>query len=83
MNSLSAFKIGTVVSMARSFVVNRPEGMRVGDTVHYKGGLVPMMEDFGHVVAFNRNSVGEVVIVVDWSSGDRTLVHPFKLTVVE
>ena len=80
--SLADFKVGTVVSAVRNFQVSFPGGMSLkGKTFEFKEWISDV-EDFGHVVKFERNTTGEVILVVDWSSGDRTSIHPSNVSIV-
>lgn len=84
MHELRLFTVGTVVTMKRTFQL---DGFSLNDDgtghSHKEGEWVSHVEDFGHVVRFGRNRDGEVVVIVDWSTGDRTPNHPVNLIVVE
>jgi len=82
MHELRLFTVGTVVTMRRNFQVSGFTLNDNGGNCRKEGDWVSGIEDVGHVVKFGRNSVGEIVVIVDWSTGDRAPVHPTNLTVV-
>jgi hypothetical protein len=85
MTDLAQFSVGTVVTMNRNFQLDGFDLSRVvnGTTYHSSdGSWVEGIPDIGHVARFGRDGIGGITIVVDWSTGDRTSVHPANLQVV-
>ena len=71
------YPVGTVVFAHRRFKVDR-DYMRIGEKIYTRGEWVidAVDVDVGHIVKFDRNTTGEIILVVDWSTGERSTIHP-------
>lgn len=78
--NLASLKVGNVVRMLRAVQVDQPF-VQYSGREYTKGQYVYGLMDYGHIVRFSRNVTGEVIVVVDWSTGDRTAVYPGDLEV--
>lgn len=78
MTSIGILHVGTPVRAIRSVRVDRDE-MSVNGKLYFNGEWINDVLDYGHVVRFDRNVTGEVIVVVDWSFGDRCSIHPSNL----
>lgn len=75
------FSIGTPVRMTRRTIRVDRDLFSVNGKQYKNGDYISEFDDFGHVVGFDRNSTGEVIVVVNWSMGERSSVHPSNLAV--
>ncbi len=50
-------------------------------TNHTRGDAV-WASDFGHIIGFDINSLGELVLSVKWADEEQTLVHPTNIKIL-
>lgn len=78
-NDLRNFSIGTVVFTKHSILIDRDWVELEGD-VYMKGESTPGIVDIGHITGFSRNRTGEVILMVKWSTGEASPIHPANVS---